>query len=311
MGFLDKAKQLADQAQQKLDEVQKDFNKTQTSQDLKQSGPATQYDKHGRPVPAPDQAAAPAAPPAQPARRGRARLRRPAGPARRAGVRGPARAGRGATARSSAPPQPAAPARGRARRRRAAARAAPAPASGRARRRRAAARRGTACGRRSVGSDPRGSARGRRSGRRRAAAAGRGRGSAARARAASRRVQPGRQQRRGRPAEDDVGRPARGLAGRTLPSRELTTQVHEVRRRAPTSSCSTGSVVRRGPGRCSTRSSATRSRPTSPTQADAGDRDHRIASGERLARGRLAVCGEAPHLPGTDADAASAGSPQG
>ena len=66
MGFLDKAKQLAGQAQQKLDEVQKDFNKSQTADDLKTAGPAPQYDKHGRPV-TPSEPEAPAAPPAQPA----------------------------------------------------------------------------------------------------------------------------------------------------------------------------------------------------------------------------------------------------
>jgi hypothetical protein len=64
MGFLDKAKQLANQAQQKLDEVQKDFNKSQTAQDLKQGGPAPQYDKHGRPI-TPSEPEAPAAPPAR------------------------------------------------------------------------------------------------------------------------------------------------------------------------------------------------------------------------------------------------------
>ena len=54
MGFLDKAKQLADQAQQKIDEVQTNFNE---SQQAKQSGaggsgagPITEYDKHGRPL---------------------------------------------------------------------------------------------------------------------------------------------------------------------------------------------------------------------------------------------------------------------
>ena len=66
MGFLDKAKQLAGQAQQKLDEVQKDFNKSQTAEDLKNAGPAPQYDKHGRPV-TPSEPEAPAAPPGQPA----------------------------------------------------------------------------------------------------------------------------------------------------------------------------------------------------------------------------------------------------
>jgi hypothetical protein len=67
MGFLDKAKQLADQAQQKLDEVQKDFNKQSTGQQASgpptQDAPAVEYDKHGRPV-QPSEPEAPVAPPA-------------------------------------------------------------------------------------------------------------------------------------------------------------------------------------------------------------------------------------------------------
>jgi hypothetical protein len=74
MGFLDKAKKMAEQAQAKLDEVQTQFNQSQSGQ--QHSGPATEYDKHGRPVtPAPvtpDAAAAPAVatpgvPPTEPA----------------------------------------------------------------------------------------------------------------------------------------------------------------------------------------------------------------------------------------------------
>jgi hypothetical protein len=49
MGFLDKAKKLAEQAQSKLDEVQKQVN-TGSSQPAP-SGPAVEYDKHGRPIP--------------------------------------------------------------------------------------------------------------------------------------------------------------------------------------------------------------------------------------------------------------------
>ncbi len=47
MGFMDKAKKLADQAQQKLDETQKNFNQGQG-----QTGgqPAVRYDQHGRPI---------------------------------------------------------------------------------------------------------------------------------------------------------------------------------------------------------------------------------------------------------------------
>jgi hypothetical protein len=47
MGFLDKAKKLAEQAQTKLDDVQGQMNQ----QGAKSSGAVTEYDKHGRPVP--------------------------------------------------------------------------------------------------------------------------------------------------------------------------------------------------------------------------------------------------------------------
>jgi hypothetical protein len=70
MGFMDKAKKMAEQAQQKLDEVQKGFNEGQGSSSPGQQGPVTQYDAHGRPVPpadaAPPAPSAPAAPPTQP-----------------------------------------------------------------------------------------------------------------------------------------------------------------------------------------------------------------------------------------------------
>ena len=67
MGFMDKAKKMAEQAQQKIDEVQKGFNEGQGSSSGAQQGPVTQYDAHGRPVPAADQAPpAPSAPPAPP-----------------------------------------------------------------------------------------------------------------------------------------------------------------------------------------------------------------------------------------------------
>jgi hypothetical protein len=48
MGFLHKAKKLAEQAQTKLDEVQGQLNQQQAGTS---SGPITEYDKHGRPVP--------------------------------------------------------------------------------------------------------------------------------------------------------------------------------------------------------------------------------------------------------------------
>jgi hypothetical protein len=81
MGFMDKAKKMAEQAQQKIEEVQKDFNEKQAAGDGgTASGPApVDYDKHGRPMPTDNErpqgdglagqghAPAPAAPTAQPA----------------------------------------------------------------------------------------------------------------------------------------------------------------------------------------------------------------------------------------------------
>jgi hypothetical protein len=58
MGFLDKAKKLAEQAQSKLDEVQTQFNEKQGT--AGGAGPAVEYDQHGRPVAtAPAEAATP------------------------------------------------------------------------------------------------------------------------------------------------------------------------------------------------------------------------------------------------------------
>jgi hypothetical protein len=80
MGFMDKAKKLAEQAQQKLDEAQENFNKSESPQAEPQEG-GVRYDEHGRPVeeappagtapppsaePAPDPAAPDPAPPAPP-----------------------------------------------------------------------------------------------------------------------------------------------------------------------------------------------------------------------------------------------------
>jgi hypothetical protein len=52
MGFMDKAKKLADQAQTKLDEVQKQFNEGQghSQNPSASSGQAVEYDQHGRPL---------------------------------------------------------------------------------------------------------------------------------------------------------------------------------------------------------------------------------------------------------------------
>jgi hypothetical protein len=94
MGFLDKAKKMAEQAQEKLDEVQKQFNESQgSSQQASAGGPVTEYDKHGRPVgatppppapappPAPEAAAAPAPPAPPPAPEAAAAPAPPAPPA--------------------------------------------------------------------------------------------------------------------------------------------------------------------------------------------------------------------------------------
>src|SRR6478735_8711868 len=51
MGFLDKAKKLAEQAQIKLDEVQKQVNTGGSPGTTGSSGPIVEYDKHGRPIP--------------------------------------------------------------------------------------------------------------------------------------------------------------------------------------------------------------------------------------------------------------------
>jgi hypothetical protein len=49
VGFMDKAKKLAEQAQQKLDEAQTQFNQNAAPQSPPQEG-AVQYDAHGRPI---------------------------------------------------------------------------------------------------------------------------------------------------------------------------------------------------------------------------------------------------------------------
>src|SRR5215217_494744 len=78
MGFLDKAKQAAQQAQQKIEEQQKKFNEQQQqrAQQGGQGGAPVQYDQTGQPIQqqgppagqAPPPAAAPAAAPAPPTR---------------------------------------------------------------------------------------------------------------------------------------------------------------------------------------------------------------------------------------------------
>ena len=61
MGFLDKAKKMAEQAQTKLDDAQKNFNSGQQGQSG--GGPAVQYDAHGRPIASEPAATTPGAPP--------------------------------------------------------------------------------------------------------------------------------------------------------------------------------------------------------------------------------------------------------
>ena len=66
MGFMDKAKQLAEQAQQKLDETQKNFNKSSSPEGQPQ-GDGVKYDEHGRPIQEAPPAGATAPPAAEPA----------------------------------------------------------------------------------------------------------------------------------------------------------------------------------------------------------------------------------------------------
>jgi hypothetical protein len=65
MGFMDKAKKLAEQAQEKLDEAQKSFNKSQDPQ--APAGGGVRYDEHGRPIGEETPAAATQPPSATPA----------------------------------------------------------------------------------------------------------------------------------------------------------------------------------------------------------------------------------------------------
>jgi hypothetical protein len=68
MGFMDKAKKMAEQAQSKLDEVQKQFNEGQAGGSQQSQGLPVEYDKHGRPIrsEAPPDAAPPPTPPTDP-----------------------------------------------------------------------------------------------------------------------------------------------------------------------------------------------------------------------------------------------------
>ena len=122
-GLLDKAKQAAQQAQEKLDETQKNFNKQQAESGAPPAGgPAVEYDKHGRPIQqdapaeAPVEPAATGAPPAQPADAPPAAAPAPAAPPADQAVPGseepppPARRRRGSgRAAPTAPAPPPAP----------------------------------------------------------------------------------------------------------------------------------------------------------------------------------------------------------
>ena len=61
MGWMDKAKKLAEQAQEKLDEAQKNFNKSDAPDSP--SGAAVRHDEHGRPIQEDETPAAATAPP--------------------------------------------------------------------------------------------------------------------------------------------------------------------------------------------------------------------------------------------------------
>ena len=65
MGFMDKAKKLAEQAQEKLDEAQKNFNEKQGTGSQSAQG-EVRYDEHGRPIQDETPAAATAPPSATP-----------------------------------------------------------------------------------------------------------------------------------------------------------------------------------------------------------------------------------------------------
>jgi hypothetical protein len=66
MGFMDKAKKLAEQAQQKLDEAQESFNQSASPQHTPDAG-SVRYDEHGRRIEEETPAAATPPPAAEPA----------------------------------------------------------------------------------------------------------------------------------------------------------------------------------------------------------------------------------------------------
>ena len=79
MGFLDKAKKMAEQAQAKLDEAQQQFNSSQSG-GTQAGGQVVEYDKHGRPI-AQEPSASPSPPQGDPLGAGSARPPAPQPPA--------------------------------------------------------------------------------------------------------------------------------------------------------------------------------------------------------------------------------------
>ena len=61
MGFMDKAKQMADQAQKKIEETQKQFNDSQSQKAGGGGAAGVRYDAHGRPIQEPGDTSGPPA----------------------------------------------------------------------------------------------------------------------------------------------------------------------------------------------------------------------------------------------------------
>ena len=216
MGFLDKAKKLAEQAQTKLDEVQSQIN-TQGSR-KPPGGPVVEYDKHGRPIPQqqPRRRTVTRCGPRRPPRRPAPTLDPSAPPAhgdpRRPAARRRAAAARAAPYAAPAPPPGAPAGRHRLPRRRAGD-----PLAGAAPRRRAPARRRPGAPRRRRAAARPAPPVGRRRAARRLKAGARPR----RAAAVPRRAPPSerRRPRRRRPRRPRSRRAARPRPSRAAPCR--------------------------------------------------------------------------------------------
>jgi hypothetical protein len=105
MGFMDKAKQLAEQAQQKLDEAQKNFNKSGSPQSEPCEG-GVRYDEHGRPIQETPPAGAAPPPAAEPAADPTAPIADPAAPPEAAEPPPPAPAPPAGGDQANEPPDP-------------------------------------------------------------------------------------------------------------------------------------------------------------------------------------------------------------